>query len=583
MRNFATFFSELKRRRVFRVAVVYAGVAFIVFQIVDATFEPLHLPDWAGTLVVVLLALGFPIAVGLAWAFDITEKGVVKTPPKEEAEEAKAAHRPLIGNKTLAIVAAAAVAVAAWSYLSKGEHPGPITSIAVLPLANLMGDPGQEYFVEGMHEAIISNLSRIGALKVISRTSAMRYKDTDKLMPEIARDLNVDALVEGSVLKAGDRVRITAQLIHGASDEHLWSNDYEGDLTDILSLQKRVARAIAKEIDLALKPEEEAYLASARSVDPEAYEAYLKGRYYWNKRTEEGLKKGLKYFEEAIEKDPGYALAYAGLADSYVVLADWDFLPPGEAHPKARAAAMRALEIESTLAEARTALAYVKYIYDWNWGEAEKEFKRALELNPNYATGHQWYAEFLTTMGRFDEALEEIRRAQELDPLSLIINAIEGWFFYFARQYDLAIEQCRKTLEMDPNFAPAHIYLLWCYAQKGMDEEAIAEYQILQELIGKVASLKYVSHVSAVWVERGEALKAIDELIKLSQQIYVSPGNIASIYASLGEKDQAFQWLEKAYKQRDSWMTFRKVHPRFDPHHSDPRFADLLRRMNFPE
>ncbi|UCH09959.1 MAG: hypothetical protein JSU61_12215 [Fidelibacterota bacterium] len=562
----------------FRVAAVYAGIAFILIQVADITFPALNLPDWTITFILVVLLIGFPITVGLAWAFDITEKGVVRTPAEDKAAPAST-RRPIFGNLTLAIVAALAIAVAVWSWFGSGSDASTIRSIAVLPLENLMNDPEQDYFVDGMHEALITELSRISALKVISRTSAMRYKDTDQLVPAIARELGVDAVVEGSVLKAGNQVRITAQLIHGTTDKHLWVNDYEEDLIDILALQKNVAQAIAKEIKVALTAEEEAQLASVHAINPEAYEAYLKGRYFWNKRTEEGLIRGLKYFEEAIEKDPGYALAYAGVAESYLVLVDWGFLPPREAYPKAMAAAMRALEIESTLAEARISLAYIKYIYDWNWGEAEEEFKRALELNSNYATGHQWYGEFLTAMGRFDEALEEIRRARELDPLSLIISAIEGWFYFFARQYDLAIEQCRRTLEMDPNFAPAHLYLLWCYTQKGMNEEANAEFQILQELIGRVASLKYVS---AVWVERGEALAAIDELKKLSQQTYVAPTFIAIIYVDLDDRDQAFKWLEKAYEVRSGTISL-KVAPVWDPLRDDPRFTDLLRRMNFPE
>jgi len=576
----AAFITELKQRRVFRVAAVYACVSFIIIQIIDGAFDYLRIPEWIGTTIIVLLALGFFIAVGMAWAFDLTEEGLVRTKPKREPTMAKAQHHPLVGNKVLALIAAMAVAVAVWSWWGRPSAAGAITSIAVLPLENLMNDPEQDYFVDGMHDALISELGKISALRVIGRTSVLGYRDAPKPIPEIAQELKVDAVVEGSVLLVSGEVKITAQLVAASPERHLWTDSYTRSVSNVLSLHSEVARAIAKEIGLALTPAEETRLASVRAINPEAYEAYLKGRYYWNKRTEEGLKTGLKYFEQAIEKDPGYALAYAGLADSYVVLVDWSFFPPKEAHPKARAAAMRALEIESTLAEARTALAWVRYKYDWNWLEAERGFKRALELNPNYATGYQWYAEFLMAMGRFDEALVEIRRAQELDPLSLIISAIKGYILYYARQYDLAIEQCRKTLEMDPNFVPAHLYLLWCYAQKGMDEEAIAEYQILQELIGKVALLNYVAVVP---MERSELRKALDELIKLSQQIYVPPTSIALIYVSLDEKDQAFQWLEKAYEERDMRMPFLKVWPGFDPLRDDPRFQDLLQRMNFPE
>jgi len=575
--------TELKRRRVFRVAVVYAGIAFIVFQIVDATFDYLPIPDWVGTTLIVVLLLGFPIAVSLAWAFDITEKGVVRAAAKG-TEEAKAPRRPLIGNKTLAIVAALAVAAAVWSWWGRPASAGPITSIAVLPLENLMGDPDQDYFVDGMHEALITELSRISALKVISRTSAMYYKDKDIRTPEIARQLKVEAVVEGSVFKAEGQVRITAQLIDGRTDRHLWANDYSRALTDIIALQKSIASAIAQEIEITLTPEEEAKLASTHTVDPGTYQLYLRSRYHWNKRIGEDLKKAIEYFNQVIEKDQQYAPAYTGLADSYNMLPYYSNVPPNEAYPKARAAAMQALELDNTLAEAHTSLAYVSHVYDWNWSEAEIEFKRAIELNPGYPSAHQWYGYYLADLLRYDEAIEEMKLALEMDPISFIVNTNLGDILYHARQYDQAREQYQITLELYPYNPRLHRALGNVYVGKRMFEKAIEMYKRGMVLSGaspeEIAALGNaydISGMTGVWKWQLERLE------EKSKQVYVDPYDVARIYADLGERDQAFQWLEKAYEDRAPELVELKNTHAFHPLRSDPRFQDLLRRMNFPE
>jgi len=458
-----------------------------------------------------------------------------------------------------------------------------IESLAVLPLANLSGDPEQEYFADGMTDELITNLSKIGSLKVISRTSVMQYKGAKKPLREIAQALGVDGVIEGSVFRAGNRVRITAQLIHAATDRHLWAESYERDLRDVLALQSEVAGAIANEIKIKLTPQEQARLASARPVNPEAHEAYLKGRYYWNLRTEEGVKKGIEYFQQAIEKDPGYALAYAGLADSYVLLGDWGLMAPKEAFPRAKAAALKALEMDETLADPHASLGAARVDYDWDWVRAEKEFKRAIELNPGYATAHRCYAEYLSAMGRHNEAIAEAKRAQELDPLSLSINAVEGWVFALARRYDEAIAQCRRTLELNAGFYPAHLYLGWAYEQEKLYAEAISEYQkgiALEQ--GNPALAAYLAHGYAAAGKRTEALKIISNLRELSKRRYVPPYRIAEIYAVLGDTDQAFGWLEKAYDNRSHQLVFLKVDPLVDSLRSDPRFQDLLRRLNFP-
>jgi TolB-like protein/DNA-binding winged helix-turn-helix (wHTH) protein/Tfp pilus assembly protein PilF len=483
------------------------------------------------------------------------------------------------GQKLLAVSVLLGLLIVSGLYLYNGNGQS-IHSLAVLPFVNMTADPQQDYFADGITEAVIADLAKIRALRVISRTSAMQYKGMKKSLPEIARELHVDAIVEGSVLRSGERVRITAQLIHAATDRHLWGESYERDLRDILALQGEVSRAIARQIQIALTPQEQVRLTSARSINPAAYEDYLRGRYYWNKRTTEGFKRGIDYFQQAIDHEPSYALAYVGLADCYNMLNNYDVLAPKESAPKAKAAAMRAMEIDDTLAEAHASLAFTLMHYDWDWPGAEREFQRAIELNPNYAAAHHWYGLYLTAMERFDEAMVEMKHAQELDPLSLIINTNVGWVFYFRRQYDQAIEQFRKTLEMDPNFTSAHVKLGWAYEQKGMYEEAIGEFQTVLTRIGGDV-LTELGHAYAVAGQRDEATKIIVELRERAKQPYVSPYLVATIYAGLGDKVQAFEWLEKSYKNRCGWLAWLKVDPKLDSLRSDQRFADLLRRVGF--
>jgi len=457
-----------------------------------------------------------------------------------------------------------------------------IESLAVLPLANLSGDPEQEYFSDGMTEELITNLGKISALRVISRTSVMRYKKTEKPLPQIARELGVDGIVEGSVLRVGGRVRITAQLIQAEQERHLWAESYERELRDILALQSEVARAIASEIRLKLTPQEQTRLASARPVNPEAYELYLKGRYQWNKRTEEGLKKSLEYFQQAIRVDPSYALAYSGVADCYEVLANNAFVLGTEAYPKARVAALKALELDDSLAEAHTSLAMVFFDYEWDREGAQREFRRAIELNPGYATAHHWYALTLAWVGRADEAIREIEQARRLDPLSARINTNVGLVLYLARQYDRAILELRRALELEPNAPTAHNILGRTYLQKGMNQEALAEMQKGVSLTpGDPPDLPGLAYAYAVTGKRGEALKILGRLKGLSKRRYISPHLIAKIYVGLGEKEEAFAWLQKAYEVRDGQMDSLKVDAVLDPLRSDPRFQDLLRRMNF--
>ena len=471
-----------------------------------------------------------------------------------------------------------------WLFRSRGRAPAGIRSLAVLPLENLSGDASQNYFADGMTDELITDLAQIGALRVISRTSVMVYKGARKPLPQIARELNVDAVVEGTVLRSGDQVRITAQLIEASTDKHLWSESYEGELRDTLALQNRVASAIADQIRINLTPREQAALRNVKVVNPEAYESYLKGRYFWNKRTADGLKAALAYFTQATEEDPNYAKAYSGLADTYALLGDWQYavMTSKEAFPKAKAAAIKALQLDNTLGEAHNSLAFVLDGFDWDLDAGGKEFQRAIELNPGYATAHHWYAWHLTLLGRFDEAITEMRKAENLDPLSLIINADLAELLSLAHSYDESIRQSLKTIEMDPNFALAHNQLGQAYLQKHMYAEAVAELQKAVELSRDsptcVANLARADVASG---NREEAVKLLKALKKRSTTGYSTASEIAMIYASLGDTDQSMNWLEKGFEERFNPGVL--LRPGFDPLRSDSRFEDLMRRIGLPK
>jgi TolB-like protein/DNA-binding winged helix-turn-helix (wHTH) protein/Flp pilus assembly protein TadD len=473
--------------------------------------------------------------------------------------------------------------LAIWLSRSRGRAPTVIRSLAVLPLENLSGDASQGYFADGMTDELITDLSQISALRVISRTSVMVYKGARKPLPQIARELNVDAVVEGTVLRSGDQVRITAQLIDASTDKHLWSQSYEGELRDTLALQNRVAGNIADQIRINLTPQEQAALKNVKVVNPEAYESYLKGRYFWNKRTADGLKVALAYFNQAIDEDPKYAQAYSGLADTYALLGDWQYavMTPKEAFPKAKAAAIKALEVDSNLGEAHNSLAFILDGFDWDLDSGGKEFQRAIELNPGYATAHHWYAWHLSLLGRYDEAIAEMRKAQNLDPLSLIINADLAELLVLARSYDESIRQSRKTIEMDPNFALAHNQLAQAYLQKHMNDEAIAELQKAVQLSGR--SPTCIANLARAYVasgKRDEAAKLLNELKKRASPGYSNASEIAMIYASFGDMNQAITWLEKGYEERFNPGVL--LRPGFDPLRSDPRFQSLVHRIGLP-
>lgn len=463
-------------------------------------------------------------------------------------------------------------------------QPQAIRSLAVLPLENLSPDPQQEYFADGMTEALITELSQITALRVISRTSVMQYKNTRKPLPEIAKQLDVDVVVEGSVQRSGNEVGINVQLIHARTDRSLWAKPYERDLRDVLSLQREIARAIASEIRTTITAKEQSRLAPTRPVDPEAYDAYLRGRYHWNRRRPEDLGKSVTYFQQAIDKDPTYAPAFAGLADAYNLFDYYRVLPGKVAFLKAKTAASKAVELDSTLADAYTSLAYAAWMYDWNWLFAETELKRAIELNPKYSVAHHWYAFYLQSTGRFDEATSEMKQALALDPLSLAINRGLATGMYYTRQYDLAIEQYRRTAEMDPDFPDVHHKLGMAYLLNGMHEVAITEIQKAVTLSeGNPRYLGGLGYSYAVSGKPAQARKILLQLQELSKERYVSPYDLAIIYLGLGKRDQAFQSLEEACVVRSQDLLLIKVDPVFEAMRQDARFADLLRRIGLPQ
>jgi adenylate cyclase len=497
-------------------------------------------------------------------------------------------------RRRIALIAGAGAAIFAGVILvlMRLKWPGPapypaqsaakrtISSIAVLPLDNFSGDPNQEYFADGMTDELTTDLASITALRVISRSSVMQYEGKHRPpTPEIARALNVDAVVEGSVVRIGDRVRITAQLIDAPADKHLWARSYERNSRDVLALQDEVALAIARQINIELTPDEQARLANAQPVNPEAHEAYLKGRYYMSSLTREGINKAIGQFKLAIKADPNFALPYTGLSDAYGYGADWYF-PANEVLPKAKAAAEKALQLDDSLAEAHVALAGTIWAYDFNWGGAEREYRRAIALNPNYAFAHDQYGSMLLDVARFDQALAENMRAAELDPLSAVITTDVAGALFFQAKYEAAREQVRKALELDPNSYYAHWILGWIDIEADKFNEALPELQKASAMDSPLYVAGWLGYAYAAAGERAKAEALIAELNQTSSRRFVSPICTAIIYLGLGEKRRALEGLEKAYEARSQFLQFLKVGRMFDPLRSDPRFIELLKKVH---
>jgi len=539
---------QLKRSMLFRIVVVYAAVAFVLWQAMEIAVPALNLPAWTLKFVVVATLAGFPIVVLLALAFQVKSTGRIVPPPGKAAE----------------------------------LSPGGLRSVAVLPFANLSADPDNEYFSDGVTEDIITHLCKISDLKVISRASVMQYKSTEKNLRQISQELGVTTVIEGSVRRAADRVRITAQLVDARTDQHLWAENYDRELTDIFAIQSDVALRIADALKATLSPDVRARIKREPTGDLEAHNSYLLGKFYWNKRTGEGFQRAIEHFEGAIELDPDYAIAYSGLADCYNLLPFYGDAHPGQAHPKARAAALKALEIDDTLAEAHTSYAFVESWYDWDWSRAEAAFESAIALNPSYAQAHHWHAWYLTARQQPHQAIARVTTALSLDPLSLIINTDMGDLYYYARTYDEAIAQHEKTLQMDSTFWPAHVNLGRAYVQAGRIDEAIESLRAAIRLSKRHPSgIGMLGYAYAVSGQNDEALETIEELKELTTRVNVPSYLLAVVYAGLGELNLAFEWLEKAHRQRDSaWLVYYlKADPWADTLRDDPRFDDLLSRM----
>lgn len=518
---------------------------------------------------------------------------VVDVRTRESVSEPASVRRPYPRGRLAMLIAAAltAMGLLGAGIVRHGRVEANQTSqarnksLVVLPIENLSGDKEQEYFADGMTDDLIANLAKIRSLRVISRSTAMAYKGTRKPLSQIANELNVDAVFEGTVLRVGDRVRITAELIQVSTDRHLWADTYESPMGDILALQNRVSSAIVNEIRINLTPAEQERLAKNPAVAPEAYENYLKGRYYWNKRSDENLTRAIEYFEQATHQDTQYALAYAGLSDCYAIISAEIFgtMPAAVAAPKAKDAATRALAIDPTLSEAETSLATVKFNYDWDWNGAAAGFAKAIQDNPSYATAYQRYSLYLIAMGRTADSVAQINKARELDPLSISINFSLGWRFYMSRQYDRAIQQLRNTLEMDPSYELPHLVLGMSYAKNGDFALAIPELRKAVELShGTPLMTSALANAYARSGNKAEAERLLADLSAESKKQYVSPYYFAVIYAGLGKSEEAIDWLDKAYADRSNGLVFLKVEPELDDLRSNPRFVALQRKLNFP-
>ncbi|PYJ73534.1 MAG: hypothetical protein DME72_05610 [Verrucomicrobia bacterium] len=591
------FFAEVKRRNVYKVAAAYGVVAWLLTEIATQVLPFFEIPNWGVRLIVLAIVIGFPIALVIAWAFELTPEGLKRT-------EIADAEFPLGRSPKRAwifiVIIAGAISVGLFFLgryttsrtlsTEQGQPPAsaeslPQKSIAVLPFDNLSRDPDNAYFAEGIQDEILTRLAKVADLKVISRTSTQKYKSAPDNLRDIAKQLGVLNILEGSVQRAADQVRVTVQLINATTDAHLWAETYDRKLTDIFAVESDVAKTIADTLHAKLTGSEKSAIAKRPTADTEAYELYLKGRFFWNKRTGPDLRKAIAYFNQAIAKDPNYALAYAGLADAYVLLPPYGAASALESFPQAEAAAKKALELDDALAEAHTSLAQVLVSYDFDFEGSTREFERAITLNPNYATAHHWYGSGPPlSLGEFDRAIAELKRAQQLDPLSLIINADLGSGFVTARRYDDAIAQLRKTIEMDPHFYYAHWNLGEALELKGQLREAFAEYKKAAELNDDPLVLSLVAQAEAKLGQRDDARKILKQLEQLATRRYVGNYAFALVHIALGEKEKAIEDLEHAYRDRvGPDIALLKVDPMLDPLRGDPRFEALIAKIFAPK
>jgi len=581
--NVTNFFGELKRRNVYKVAVAYAVVGWLLVQVATQVLPFFEIPNWGVRLAVLLIVVGFPIALVIAWAFELTPGGIKRT---EDADRVYPGGSR--GRAWIYVVVSAGLLSAGLFFLGRYTAPNenkignvPAKSIAVLPFENLSRDPDNAYFAEGIQDEILTRLAKVADLKVISHTSTQRYKSSPDNLPQIAKELGVANILEGSVQKSKDQVRVNVQLINAATDAHLWADSFDRKLIDIFAVESEIAAKVADILKAKLTGAEQHAISMQPTRNTEAYQLYLKGRYFWNKRTGPDLQKAIDYFKQAIEKDPGYALAYVGLGDSYILLSGFGAAPPQDSFPLAEAAAKKALEIDDNLAEAHTTLGFILCVHHLNFADSIREFERAVALNPNYATAHHWFGDGpLLAVGQFDRAIAEGKRAVELDPLSVIITADLGADFLVARRYDEAIEQFHKAIDLDPRFYYAHWNLAQALEMKGDLRGALTEYKKAVELDDDPFVLALLGQAYAKLGQRDEALKILMQLSQIAAHRYVPSYSFALLHMALGEKDKAIEWLERSYHDGAGLdIIFLKVDPMLDPLQKEPRFQALVAKV----
>jgi TolB-like protein/Flp pilus assembly protein TadD len=582
--NQRNFFTELKRRNVYKVAVAYAVVAWLLIQVATQVFPFLEIPNWVIRLVIALVAIGFPVALIIAWAFEATPEGIKRT-EVADAMPAAAGHKK--HGWIYVVIVGAAISVAlffAGRYTAgnKGSVPNDVSnkSIAVLPFDNLSHDPDNAYFAEGVQDEILTRLAKVADLKVISRTSTQKYKSAPDNLREIAKQLGVANILEGTVQKAGDEVRVNVQLINAMNDAHLWADIYDRKVTDIFAAESEIAKTIADTLRAKLTGSEMAAMAKAPTANSEAYEVYMKGRYFWNKRTGADLRKAIDYFNQAIAKDPSYALAYVGLADANLLLSNYGAAAPKDSIPQAKTAVKKALELDPNLAEAHASAAILAG-NDFQFEQSIAEFERSIQLSPNYATAHHWFGDGpLMTLGRFDRAVSEGKRAVELDPLALINNADLGWIYINARRYDDAISQLRKTIEIDPRFYLARYYLGQALQLKGQLKEGIAEYRAAVELNDDPVALAFLGQAYARAGEKEEARTILARLTEAVKSRYVSQYSFALVLVALNDKEAAIDALERSYRNGENAdLSAIRVDPFMDDLRGHPRFEALAEKI----
>jgi TolB-like protein/Tfp pilus assembly protein PilF len=582
-----SFFAELKRRNVYKVAVGYAVVGWLLIQVATQVFPFFEIPNWGVRLIVLLIVVGFPIALVIAWAFELTPGGIKRT---EEADLVYPGRSR--GRAWIYVVISAGLLSAGLFFLGRYTAPNenkignvPAKSIAVLPFENLSRDPDNAYFAEGIQDEILTRLAKVADLKVISHTSTQRYKSSPDNLPQIAKELGVANILEGSVQKSQDQVRVNVQLINAATDAHLWADSFDRKLIDIFAVESEIAAKVADILKAKLTGAEQHAISMQPTRNTEAYQLYLKGRYFWNKRTGPDLQKAIDYFKQAIEKDPGYALAYVGLGDSYILLSGFGAAPPQDSFPLAETAAKKALEIDDNLAEAHTTLGFILCVHHLNFADSIREFERAIALNPNYATAHHWFGDGpLLAVGQFDRAIAEGKRAVELDPLSVIITADLGADYLVARRYNEAIEQFHKAIDLDPRFYYAHWNLAQALEMKGDLRGALTEYKKAVELDDDPFVLALLGQAYAKVGQRDEALKILAQLPQIAAHRYVPSYSFALLHMTLGDKDKAIEWLERSYHDGAGLdIIFLKVDPMLDPLQKEPRFQALVQKVFAPK